>query len=118
MNQTASRAAQNVRGGGGRKAVPADAGLKAAIAHHQAGRLDEAKRLYAEILSREPKHVKALHLLGVIEYQEGDTVQATALIGNPLSPMSECAAIATWQRRSDRRSVLATTALRWARRRP
>ena len=43
-----------------------DAKLKAAISHHQAGRLGEAKRHYSEILSREPKHVVALHLLGVI----------------------------------------------------
>ena len=45
---------------------PADTKLEAAVLHHQAGRLAEAKLLYEDILSREPKHVVALHFLGVI----------------------------------------------------
>ena len=45
----------------------------------------EARRQYAAILSREPKHAVALHLLGVIAYQQGDANQATALIGEAIS---------------------------------
>ena len=45
----------------------------------------EAKQLYSDILSREPKHVVALHHLGVIEYQEGDARTAIALIGKAIA---------------------------------
>ncbi len=68
-----------------RGAAPADTKLKAAISHHQARRLAEAKRLCAEILSQESNNVVALHLLGVIAYQEGDARQATALIGKAIA---------------------------------
>ena len=62
-----------------------DTKLEAAVSHHQAGRLAEARRLYEEILSEEPKHVVALHLLGVITCQEGDSRQAIALIGQAIA---------------------------------
>lgn len=44
----------------------------AAIAHHQARRLDEAERLYRQILAGEPNNADALHLLGVVAHQRGD----------------------------------------------
>ena len=69
----------------------ADRKLEAAISHHQAGRLAEAKRLYTETLSQEPKHPVALHYLGVIAYQQGDAGQAIALIGNALAIKPDCA---------------------------
>ncbi len=59
--------------------------LEAAVSHHQAGRLDQAKRLYSAILSREPKQVVALNFLGVIAHQQGDARRATALIGKALA---------------------------------
>jgi Flp pilus assembly protein TadD len=49
--------------------VPQD--LQAALAHHQAGRLDEAEQLYRRVLAREPRHAAAFHLLGVTALQRG-----------------------------------------------
>ena len=40
--------------------------LQAAMAHHQAGRPQQAEPLYRQVLQRQPKHPEALHLLGVI----------------------------------------------------
>lgn len=54
--------------------------LKTAIAYHQAGRLGEAAGVYSQILSKEPKHADALHLLGVIRRQQGQHNQAVRLI--------------------------------------
>ena len=54
--------------------------LQEAIALHQRGELQQAHRLYAEILSIEPRHFKALHLLGVIAAQTGNPAQALQFI--------------------------------------
>ena len=43
----------------------------AALQHHQAGRLDEAERLFRQVLAVNPRHADSLHLLGVIAYQTG-----------------------------------------------
>ena len=59
--------------------------LKPAVAHHKAGRLHDAKRLYAEVLSEDPQNAVALHLLGVIRFQEGDASEAIALIGQAIA---------------------------------
>ena len=69
-----------------------NAKLEAAIAHHQAGRLQEAERLYKEIIRANPEHADAIHLLGVIAHQAGHQQTAVDLIseaidleaGNPL----------------------------------
>jgi protein O-GlcNAc transferase len=42
-----------------------------AVAHHQAGRLAEAERLYRQVVSANPNHVAALHRLGVVAHQLG-----------------------------------------------
>jgi predicted O-linked N-acetylglucosamine transferase (SPINDLY family) len=44
--------------------------MRQAYAFHQRGRFDAAGALYREILSLEPNHADALHLLGVIEAQQ------------------------------------------------
>ncbi len=41
-------------------------GFAEALRHHQAGRLDEAERLYRQGLTTEPRHADSLHLLGVV----------------------------------------------------
>ena len=51
----------------------------------------EAKRLYVEILSREPATTLALHLLGALKYQEGDARQAVELIGKAVALQPDCA---------------------------
>jgi predicted O-linked N-acetylglucosamine transferase (SPINDLY family) len=42
-----------------------------AAAHHQAGRLAEAERLYRQVCAADPDHVAALHRLGVVAHQLG-----------------------------------------------
>lgn len=46
--------------------------LHAAIAHHQAGRLDAAAEGYALVLRLQPKHPDALHLMGLVEHKRGN----------------------------------------------
>lgn len=54
--------------------------LDRALAHHQAGRLNEAEPIYREILSRDPRNVDALHLLGLIAHQAGELAIAVELV--------------------------------------
>lgn len=54
--------------------------LATALAHHQAGRLQEAEALYGELLAEEPTHADALHLKGVLAHQRGNSQQAIDLI--------------------------------------
>jgi tetratricopeptide (TPR) repeat protein len=58
--------------------------LQTAIAHHQAGRLDEAERLYRHVLAASPEHADALHLLGVVAHQRGQHRDAIDLIQHAL----------------------------------
>ncbi len=56
-----------------------------AVAHHQAGRLNEAERLYLQILHADPRHADALHFLGVIAHQFGRHDLAADLIGRAIA---------------------------------
>jgi cytochrome c-type biogenesis protein CcmH/NrfG len=47
---------------------------------HKQGLIDEAAQIYADVLSRDPKHPRALHLLGVLFFQSGDATRAVHLI--------------------------------------
>jgi protein O-GlcNAc transferase len=58
--------------------------LTSAIAHHQAGRLAEAEALYRQILTHDPRHVDALHLLGLVAHQGGAHEAAIELIGQAI----------------------------------
>jgi len=71
--------------------APTESVLEAAISRHQTGRVAEAKRLCSDILSREPRNAVALHLLGVIAYQQGDTRRAITLIGKAIAIMPDYA---------------------------
>jgi len=55
-----------------------------ALRHHQAGRLNEAERLYRQILAVDPRHADSLHLLGVIAYQAGRHDLAVDLISQAI----------------------------------
>lgn len=59
--------------------------LPAALAAHQAGRLDEAGSLYEEALACAPDQFDALHMLGVVHFQRQDFVHARVLIGRALA---------------------------------
>ncbi len=75
-------------GRGGRTAGPAPGAgarkLATAIRHHQAGNFREAERLYRRILRRDPRHVDALNLLGVLAAQLGRPDIAIDYIGRAL----------------------------------
>ncbi|WP_376959882.1 tetratricopeptide repeat protein [Azospirillum sp. A26] len=51
-----------------------------ALRHHQHGALDAAEPLYRRVLHAEPLHADALHLLGVLNHQRNDNLQAVDLI--------------------------------------
>ena len=59
--------------------------LDLAVQHHTAGRLPEAERLYQQILQTDPNQPFALHLLGAIAYQVGQTDIAVDLIAKALA---------------------------------
>ncbi len=54
--------------------------LELALRKHQAGQLDVAANIYRQILASQPNHVNALHLLGVVAYQQQRHQQAIAWI--------------------------------------
>ena len=72
----------------GPKTLPLDVALKQAIAHHQAGLLQEAEKLYRAILQAQPNQPIANHNLGVLAGQVGQHAAGlpylkTALAANP-----------------------------------
>lgn len=60
--------------------TPRRVDLAKAIALHRGGRLDDAKRLYAQILAAEPGNASAWHFLGVLHHRMGDSESAVASI--------------------------------------
>jgi tetratricopeptide (TPR) repeat protein len=63
------------------------AAIQAALAHHRAGRLPQAEAIYRQILQVTPTYVDALHLLGLIAYQVGNSEAAVELISKAISIM-------------------------------
>ena len=59
--------------------------LNEAVSLHQAGRLDEAKDLYRDILARDPQNANALHLSGALALQQDKPADAIDLIGRALA---------------------------------
>jgi tetratricopeptide (TPR) repeat protein len=59
--------------------------LEAALKHHRAGRLDEAEKIYREILSSRPDYSDALHFLGVVLGQKRQPLLAVELIGRAIA---------------------------------
>src|SRR5262245_28162003 len=60
-------------------------GIEAGLAHHQAGRLADAERVYRQVLESDPRNFDALHFLGVIAYQQGRNAQAVELISQAIA---------------------------------
>jgi len=50
------------------------------VKQHQAGRLDEAARIYAAVLERQPERTDALNVMGILQYQRGELGAAAALM--------------------------------------
>ncbi|HET9700255.1 MAG TPA: tetratricopeptide repeat protein, partial [Burkholderiales bacterium] len=65
--------------------------IQAGVQHHQAGRLEDAKAIYREVLQRDPAHPDALHLLGVISNQQGNPAAAAELIERAIRRHSDAA---------------------------
>ena len=59
--------------------------LPAALAAHRAGRLGEAAQLYEHALALAPDHFDALHMLGVVHFQQGGNVRACELMEKALA---------------------------------
>jgi protein O-GlcNAc transferase len=64
--------------------------LATAVAHHQAGRLQEAEASYRLVLQMQPDHAQAWYLFGGLAYQLGNREVAAQLIGQAaqLAPRS------------------------------
>ncbi|THD68178.1 tetratricopeptide repeat protein [Phenylobacterium sp.] len=61
------------------------------LAHHRAGRLDEARRAYEQVLAADPRHFESLHLLGVYAVQIGRPDAAVELIGQAIAVRADVA---------------------------
>src|SRR5262252_4458905 len=69
------------------------AALRQALELHQKGRLEEAERLYRDLLASRPNDADALHFIGVLKAQRGQFEEAADLIGrsvseNPANPIA------------------------------
>jgi predicted O-linked N-acetylglucosamine transferase (SPINDLY family) len=54
--------------------------IERALQHHGRGELRDAEAIYLQVLQNDPSNPDALHLLGVIAYQKGNTEPAVELI--------------------------------------
>src|SRR5689334_11737420 len=55
-----------------------DQQIDEALAHHNAGRLHEAERIYRAVLAKDPNNADAMNFLGVIAMQAGHLEDAAA----------------------------------------
>jgi tetratricopeptide (TPR) repeat protein len=60
-----------------------------AVAHHQAGRLQQAAELYQQVLAEQPRHADSLHLLGLVAYKTGHLEEAAGLIADAIQQDSD-----------------------------
>ena len=58
--------------------------LDEAIAHHQAGRLQQAEQLYRQVLTVDPDQADALHYLGLLTYRVGQLDKAIELLSTAI----------------------------------
>ncbi len=64
---------------------PARRMMALAAEHHQAGRLQDAEQLCRQVLQKDPRHVDALRLLGLIAAASGDLDDAEHLLRQALA---------------------------------
>ena len=65
--------------------------LNLAVEHHNAGRLGDAEKLYRQILETEPGNFDALHLLGLISFQNGRNDEAVGYFNQALAILPDYA---------------------------
>jgi Tfp pilus assembly protein PilF len=63
--------------------------LALAVAHHQAGRLAEAEKVYQQVLLADPGNANALHLLGVLANQSQRFLAGFELISRAIAAQPE-----------------------------
>ncbi|MEK6879659.1 MAG: tetratricopeptide repeat protein [Nanoarchaeota archaeon] len=66
------------------KELTVEQALKLAVKKHNEGRINEAEIIYREILNKNPNNSEALHLLGLIAHQTGDSANAINLINKAI----------------------------------
>ncbi len=59
--------------------------VQSGLALHNQGRLEEAEKIYRDVLRSDPGNFDALHLLGLMAYQNGRHEQAVDLISRAIS---------------------------------
>jgi protein O-GlcNAc transferase len=79
--------------------------LAAAMAHHRAGRLAEAERLYRLVCDTDPKNARAFHLRGVVAHQL-NRPDAASLVGRAVTLAPDFA-----EAHNDRGVILAANGL-------
>ena len=62
-----------------------DQSVEQAATLQRSGRLHEADRIYNAVLAADPQHFDALHLSGVLKYQQGRAVEALRLVAAALA---------------------------------
>src|SRR6266568_2639043 len=67
------------------------ASIEQALALHREGRLGEAEKVYNAVLKANPDHFDALHLCGVLQHQQGRSLEALHLVGRALRAGSSSA---------------------------
>jgi len=66
--------------------------LQRALDCHRSSRWAEAEQLYRQILAREPRHIDAQHLLGLVELQSGRPAAAAARIADAIAVLEAAGA--------------------------
>jgi tetratricopeptide (TPR) repeat protein len=81
MNRADRRRTEKLQGRDqSRSAVALKPLFDEAVLHHRAGRLNDAQRLYRQILAIDPHHAETHHLLGLIAYRTGALDEAVDLL--------------------------------------
>ena len=57
-----------------------DSKMRQATEYHKLGKLQNAKNIYKEVLKINPRHSDALHILGLIEHDKGESALAVDYI--------------------------------------
>jgi len=58
--------------------------IEEALRLHRSGQLQDADKIYRDILDDDPTHCSALHLAGLVKYEEGDFPEALRLVAAAL----------------------------------